>query len=295
MSLNRLLTKPIKVLIIIGLFIFIILGHLKVNAAEKEFDIVTSTKANGYFMEIENLQPGDTIKRKLTIQNRGNQNFTYKTESRFLNGGSEELYDEFLLKVLDSDEVLYEGLLKDFNGLQPRFLKSTHQEDLEFQLEFPNADKDQNHLQGKKFEVEFKFIVEGSDPGGPGDPGDPNDSDDPTDPEDPKDPQGPNDPDDPNTPDNTNDPDDPNNPENPTPPTDPSEPVDPTNPSEPHDPDELMPQHPIDPEELYLPPTDGQILPSTSTNIFNFVFAGFALITGGGILHLLSRRRKTRI
>lgn len=237
-------------------------------------DIETNPSPDSYLFDMENMKPGDWIRRKLTIQNRGRQDFTYNTQVDF-KGGSKKLYEEFLLKVSDSNGVLYDGKLKDFNGLASRSLKSMNEEDLLFVAEFPYELG--NEFQGLGFDVEFRFIVEGHNPPPPGG-GDPGD-----------------DPDKPENPDNPNNPTDPNNPEEPgnpdDPPIIPDNPEEPTNPSEPQDPDKINPQHPIDPENLKSPPVDGQILPSTATNIYNYVLGGFVLLSVGGILYILQRKR----
>jgi LPXTG-motif cell wall-anchored protein len=145
------------------------------------------TSPNGFLFNLTNMKPGDWATRKLTIQNRGSEDFQYNTQARF-KGGSKDLYNEFLLKVWDSTGVLHSGKLKDFNGLSPRYLKSKHEEDLMFEVKLPYELG--NQFQGLALEVEFKFIIEGYNPE---DPEDPEDSEDPEDPTDPGNPENPND------------------------------------------------------------------------------------------------------
>ncbi|MEC1721283.1 LPXTG cell wall anchor domain-containing protein [Schinkia azotoformans] len=245
--------------------------------AESTSQIDIGTKTNGYLFDLSNLKPGDRAYRILTIQNRGQRDFSYNTTAKF-QGGDEKLYNEFLLKVSDANGTLHEGYLKDFRGLTPRFLKSINEEDLMFELEFPYELG--NEFQGLGFEVEFRFIVEGYDPppgGGGGGSGGGSDN--------------LSNPDKPNTP---TQPGDPENPDDSIIPEDPGDPQEQTNPLELQDPDKIYPQHPIDPEKLNSPPVDGQILPSTATNTFNFVLGGFALLAIGGIL-LFFRRERTMV
>lgn len=260
---------------------FLLLMTPQISQAEDTKQIDIGTEPNEYLFNLSNLKPGDQASRILTIQNRGQRDFTYYTKAEF-KGGDEKLYNEFLLKISDSNGILHQGKLKDFKSLAPRFLKSMNEEDLKFELEFPFELG--NEFQGLGFEVEFIFTVEDMDPPPP--PDDPDDPDDPDSPDDPDYPEDPEDPEDPNKPDK------PNNPETPEDPDNPTNPQEPSKSTEPQDPDKINPQHPIDPEKLNSPPVDGQILPSTSTNIFNFVLGGSGLIVVGGILFFLQRKRK---
>ncbi len=253
------------------LFLIMASFSIKVNAdTRKELDI--ETLPDSYLFNLSNLKPGDLAIQKLTIQNIGKRDFTYNTTAEF-KGGDEKLYNEFLLKVSDSNRILHDGKLKDFTGLAPRFLKSMNEEDLMFELEFPYELG--NEFQGLGFEVEFKFIVEGYDPPPPGGGGGGSGggSDNPSNPE------------------NPNQSGEPEESDNPIIPEDPEDPEKPTNPLEPQDPDKINPQHPIDPEKLNSPPVNGQILPSTATNIFNYVLGGFTLLAIGGILFFIQRKR----
>lgn len=232
---------------------------------------------------LNNLKPGDTAQRKLTVQNKGNKDFTYLSDAKFT-GGSEELFNEFLLDISDSNGILYTGLMKDFTELSPRLLKAGNEEDLIFRVEFPWELG--NEFQGEGFGVQFRFYVKDTTPGNP----------DP-DPEDPEDPENPGNPD--------PDPEDPENPGNPDPdPEDPDNPVDP-DPTE-EDPDDsgedpaagdtdentAGPQRPISPDRMDKPPTDGEILPATATNLFNYIVGGMVLVIVGFVLLFIMRNRR---
>lgn len=115
------------------------------------------TKPNQYLFTINNMKPGDTAERTLTIQNRGESDFRYSTEHKFKKG-SKKLFNEFLLKVSDSNGTLYEGKLKDFKGLPERFLKANTEEDIRFSVKFPDALG--NEFQGLTFETAFLFYIE---------------------------------------------------------------------------------------------------------------------------------------
>ena len=125
--------------------------------------------------------------------------------------------------------ILYDDKLHKFDGLNPRFLESNHQEDLQFEVTFPHELG--NEFQGLGFEFELRFIIKGNA----------------------------------QTP--TVNPD--SNPEG-----------------------SLKPSHPITVNQLASPPTEGQILPSTSTNMYNSMLIGAILIVSGGGLAILQKRRK---
>lgn len=202
----------------------------RVTASDESIDIEASP--DKVLFSLDNLKPGDWAERKLIIQNRGTNDFTYNTEAKF-KGGSKKLFNEVLLKVNDSYQSLYNGKLKDFSGLNPRFLRTLNQEDLLFTVEFP-AELG-NEYQGLAFEVEFRFLAEEQNIGNP----------------------------------------------DPEPETPPGE-----------DNENIEPERPIDEDDLESDPVDGQILPSTSTNMYNFVFLGFILLLFGFGFHFYQLRQK---
>lgn len=231
-------------ILIIIMFLFLSTNGVLVEASSYEYDIGVSHDTA--LFNLSNLKPGDQVSKKLTVQNRGWRDFTYYTEANF-KGGSKALYNQFRLKVSDSDRVLFHGYLKDFTSIEPRFLKAGSEEDLKFEVLFPPELG--NKYQGKWFKYEIKFMVKGygdqtPDPPGPEDPKPPNpEPPEPTKPEDPpKEPE----PEDPNPSDN--------------------------------DDEELKPQRPIPKDKLRGPIEEGHILPKTSTNIFNYFLLGITSI-----------------
>lgn len=122
-----------------------------------EVDIATSP--HKVFFDITNAKPGDTYTKVLTVQNNGSQNFNYLFSNRFLTG-SEQLYNELVLKVTDNTGVLYSGKLKDFNKLDPRSLKSNDSEELTLSVSMPYELG--NSYQGLNAEFQFKFYVDGT-------------------------------------------------------------------------------------------------------------------------------------
>jgi LPXTG-motif cell wall-anchored protein len=122
-----------------------------------EVDIATSpTKV---LFDVDNMKPGDSATRSITISNKGQQDFDY-TMSTDLKAGSKKLYQELNLKVSDSEGELFNGKLDGFKGFEARTLVQSASEDLTFTVEFPAHLG--NDFQGLATEVEFKFYVQGT-------------------------------------------------------------------------------------------------------------------------------------
>ncbi|GAM15442.1 TasA family protein [Mesobacillus selenatarsenatis] len=127
------------------------------QVTQKEIDIATSP--HKIFFNLSNLKPGDRITKILTVHNNGKQDFNYLFSNNFVTG-SEKFYNELLLKVSDSNKVLYEGKLKDFHKLDARGLKNGTQEKLVFTVDIPFELG--NDFQGLGAEFQFKLYVEGT-------------------------------------------------------------------------------------------------------------------------------------
>lgn len=265
------------ILIIIGYLTF---AYFPQNAAANETDEhKINLSPDKYLFDLTNIKPGDTAARILTIQNREDTNFTYISKSKFLSG-SEKLYNEFLLKVWDTKEVLYSGKLSEFDGFKPRHLPSKSQEDLKFEVTFPYELG--NEFQGLAFDFELRFVIENSG-------------------------QSPN-PDPEQTP--TPDPipnqysdlptgTDPINDNAAPPATNPETESDQgndrnnniENPAAEEDTAMPIPTRSIPFEELDAPIQKGQILPSTATSMYNYLLIGVILMTAGGGFLLYQKRR----
>lgn len=155
--------KKIKVvsvtIIAIMLFSFPFTAFSQTNSShtgQNEIDIATSP--HKVFFNLENLKPGDWTTRNLNIQNNGEQNFTYTFTNQF-KSGSKKFYNQLLLIVKNGEHVLFDGKLKDFDELEPRFLDSGKDEDLYFEVKVPFELG--NEYQGLSATFLFKLIAEG--------------------------------------------------------------------------------------------------------------------------------------
>ncbi|MDM5331344.1 LPXTG cell wall anchor domain-containing protein [Neobacillus sp. CF12] len=130
-----------------------------VNAATGDQEIDIATTPEKLLFDVTNLAPGDWAERTLTIQNKGKQDFKYLSSVN-LKEGSEKFYNELLLQISDQKGILFNGKMKDFNKLEPRFIAKNGSEQLFLKIVVP--EELGNDFQGLGSEVEFKFYVEGT-------------------------------------------------------------------------------------------------------------------------------------
>lgn len=319
-----LLAKQTKIVIIVGLFFFILFGNMKVQAEQKEIDINTSKNPNGYFFEVGNLKPGDWMPRNITIFNEGTKDFKYSAfigKTKSVKG----LLEQLGLLIKKDELVLYDGKIHNFNGFTPRKLASGHSETLFFQVTMPSNLG--NEFQASAAEVEIKFLAE-IIPGDDDDDNDDNDDDDDNDDNNGGGDNSDNDDNDDNgnngnnndnndnsdnhddgknedsndtgdhdenesldetppnidTPDNEDDKEDPKN-EQPSEETPIHNPADEEKPPGNHDVPPDGPENPADEMITITPKVTEKLLPNTATNLYNYLFLGGLLLTIGlGIL-----------
>lgn len=144
-----------EIMIVFLSVVIILLFPLQMNAKESDKLVKNPDR---YLFNLSNMKPGDYASRKLTIQNRGNEDFTYNMKAQFTKG-SKELFNEFTLVVRDSSGTLYDGKLKEFTHVVARNLKAKHEEDLLFTVTFPETLG--NEFQSLTFEMALLFYVEG--------------------------------------------------------------------------------------------------------------------------------------
>ncbi|ADU28591.1 LPXTG cell wall anchor domain-containing protein [Evansella cellulosilytica] len=183
-----------------------------------------TTTPHSVLFEVDNMKPGDWADRQLTIQNRGDVDFTYHMEVE-KTSGSDKLYHGLALEVYDGSELLYEGSLGGFTGFEPRYLEALHEEDFLLTVRFPTELG--NDYQGLDAEVEFTFIAEEVING-------------------------------------TED-------------------------------DEDTEQRRIDDASLEKEPQEGDILPTTATNTYNYLLIGIIALIAGIAFFLWSRKKKMKI
>ncbi|WAA11838.1 TasA family protein [Fervidibacillus halotolerans] len=131
------------------------------ETAPKEIDI--QTKPETLIFNLKNLKPGDWAVREVEIKNTGQNDFQYIVSSK-KTAGSTKLYNALELTIKGESEILFQGKMSEFDGLEKRDLKSGQNEILELTVLFPMELG--NEYQGLFTEVEFKFYAEGGSLGG---------------------------------------------------------------------------------------------------------------------------------
>jgi hypothetical protein len=131
----------------------------QINAATNTQEIDLATSPEKVLFDLTDLKPGDWAERTLIIQNKGKQDFKYLSASKLIEG-SEEFYNELLLKISDEDKVLFDGKIEELTKLDPRFIAKNDSEQLFFKVVVP--EELGNEYQGLSCKVEFKFYVEGT-------------------------------------------------------------------------------------------------------------------------------------
>ncbi|QKY68985.1 TasA family protein [Lentibacillus sp. CBA3610] len=128
-------------------------------AAQSNAVIDINVKPEDYLFDLTNMKPGDWAPRTIKVQNNGTNAFEYVTTFKN-NGGSEKLFRELLLEVTDSDNALYTGKLTNFNGLSPRYLSASSEEELTFTIRFPEHLG--NEFQGLETNILLTFQAAGN-------------------------------------------------------------------------------------------------------------------------------------
>jgi len=156
--------KRNQTIIIYFILVFIGIAFYPVgNTAALENDPVidiTTIPTNRLF-HVSNLAPGDIITKTIKIKNDGNIDFHYKITVKH-ETGSEKLYNQLLLTVMDENEVVYDGKLSKFFDFPLRYLSALHQEDLKLKVTFPKVSG--NDYQGMETSMILRFTAESDSP-----------------------------------------------------------------------------------------------------------------------------------
>lgn len=114
---------------------------------------ISTTPASG-FLNAENMAPEDEVTSLLMVKNNGNLDFNY-TISSFLQSGVDDMYNKLMLKVFDSQGLLYEGTLSGLQDFPLGTIAKGGCNNLTFSAALP---KDVgNELQDKCVSVAFNF------------------------------------------------------------------------------------------------------------------------------------------
>lgn len=149
--------KLISIYCAIILLLIVLFPGGNTSANDSEREIKLSLFPSKELFKIDNMKPGDWMTRTLTVQNRGNKDFVYRADARFVSG-SELLYNQLLMKVSKDQTVLFEGKLSDFQGFKQRKLAHQNEEELIYTVTFPYESG--NEFQGLKTKFQIVFSAE---------------------------------------------------------------------------------------------------------------------------------------
>ncbi|WP_407271281.1 hypothetical protein [Radiobacillus sp. PE A8.2] len=125
------------------------------NAEGTEFEMEVSP--SGILFNIDDMKPGDWAPRTITIQNSGNKDFQYQMTIR--NDGTEKLFNELLLEIVDVNGELYNGKISEFVNMPLRTLDKSTNEEIEITIRYPEYLG--NDFQGLNSKFSFIFTAEG--------------------------------------------------------------------------------------------------------------------------------------
>lgn len=106
---------------------------------------------------VDKMIPGDWATRTISIKNNGDGNIAYQMTSDF-SSGSKKFYNVLDLKVSIEEDVIFDGLLKDFQGFSNRLLALSENENVQIRIDFPFDSG--NEYQGLSTTVKFEFLAE---------------------------------------------------------------------------------------------------------------------------------------
>ncbi|MGG3470167.1 hypothetical protein ABES02_22110 [Neobacillus pocheonensis] len=145
-------------IVILSIILFISLFMVKNIKADEDYRVEINTSPTEVLFNVGNMKPGDKETSILKVNNDGNLDFNYTVSSR-KEFGDDYLYNQLLLKVSNSEGLLYEGSFKDFFNFPLGTIAAFGSNSLVFTVELPFETG--NEAQGKSTKVAFDFIAIG--------------------------------------------------------------------------------------------------------------------------------------
>lgn len=152
---------------IIALFSLLLISYPfypSIAIAENEEDRVTIDRfPHEELFQVFDTKPGDSAYRTLLLQNNHEEDIVYTMQIRndwikdSKNPARLDLYPELLLKIMDENEVLFDGKLKEFSGVIDRPLASNTEEEIGYEIKFP--EELGNEYQGAWTNFSLVFIA----------------------------------------------------------------------------------------------------------------------------------------
>ncbi|WP_208587539.1 LPXTG cell wall anchor domain-containing protein [Gracilibacillus suaedae] len=118
------------------LFFLLFVPILQATNNTNIIDLDGTFSENGNLFNLDNLKPGDWAEREITISNQTDHDITYDIDVRYIDG-SEMLYNQLSLEIIQGDHVLFDNKLANFSLLADLPLQTNSEEKLDFTLTFP--------------------------------------------------------------------------------------------------------------------------------------------------------------
>ena len=154
----KLLNIYIIAALCLGILAVIYLPISQTTASPTDEKIVISTSPESSFIYFENMAPGDSTTKTLTVNNDGNVDFSYSL-SATKEAGDKGLYDQLLVTIKAEEEQIFEGNLNDLDKVNIGDIKSFKKEDITFLVELPKYVG--NEVKGKSTTVGIKLSATG--------------------------------------------------------------------------------------------------------------------------------------
>jgi hypothetical protein len=142
---------------ILSLILMIFLVQVKdTKADESEYEVDISTTPGEFLFNVKNMKPGDWSTSTLEVKKWRQPWFPISSHQE---SGDYYLYNQFLVRVSDSEGLLYEGRLSDFSAFPLGTIAAKGSNTLTFIVELPY--KTGNKVQGKTTSVTFALNAVG--------------------------------------------------------------------------------------------------------------------------------------
>lgn len=152
--------SPLRLIVIMLYVTCLLMAYMPFHAtiaSDAEGVIEISASPSSAFIKVNNMVPGDQIIEKLIIKNSGTIDFNYAVTARNEDPFEKTLFNQLLVHIEDGEEILYDGLLSEFQLQILGNLKSKESDHLDFLVSLPiTAD---NNLQNKSASIAFDFTA----------------------------------------------------------------------------------------------------------------------------------------
>jgi len=128
--------KSKKLMLSLAVVLLFSLSPFLNKSASADDRISIGVFPNDTLFQVENMKPGDWAPRTVTVENNGQEAFSYSMHIE--SESTDKLFNELLLEIKTPEIELYTGKLADFENLEERNLERGEEENLELTIRFPS-------------------------------------------------------------------------------------------------------------------------------------------------------------